>query len=251
MIGNDDDMLIQRYLDDDMTESEKLDFEIRLRQTKGLQERMEEYRLITHGIRHFGAQEAWKKIQALEAEAEALDFNHESKPIVTKWLYRGIAASLLLFMIGFSFYWQQDERRYARLFDQYFNPYQVLGGANRGESQGPFALPRAFETYYEKDYAQAIILFKEASVQEDRAYIWLYLGNAYLGNDQPQEAVEALKHVFTYANTDERTRIRTHWDLGLAHLKLNHTEEALYHFQAIQDTEDYGQKAKTILKSIH
>lgn len=251
MISNDEDRMIQRYLDEEMSEAEKLEFETLLLQTEKLRERLEEYRLITEGIHYFGEQEGWKKIQALEEEAELHALEAERKPIVTKWLYRGIAASLLLFMIGFSFYWQQDKLKYARLFDQHYEAYQALGGATRGSDENTLVLPEAFEAYYNKEYSQAISLFIQASEQEDRPYIWLYLGNAYLGNKQPQEAIEALENVFAYDYVDERTRLRTHWDLGLTHLKLNHKEEAIRQFEMIQDTEDYGPEAKTILKSIY
>ncbi|WPP51188.1 tetratricopeptide repeat protein [Catalinimonas niigatensis] len=250
MISNEDRM-IQRYLDEEMNEAEKREFEIQLLQTEKLRERLEEYRLITEGINYYGEQEGWKKIQALEKEAEFYELKSANKPIVTKWLYSGIAASLLLFMIGFSIYWQQDQLKYARLFDQHFEVYQALGGATRGTSAHTFVLPEAFEAYYNKEYSQAIKLFIQASEQEDRPYIWLYLGNAYLGNNQPQEAIKALENVLAYAHVDERTRLRTHWDLGLAHLKLNRKQDAIGYFEMIQDTEDYGQEAKTILNSIY
>lgn len=244
-------MMIQRYLDEEMSEDEKLDFEARLHQTESLKERVEEYRLITEGIRYFGEQEAWQRIKALEEEAEINDLESRQGPNMTKWLYWGVAASLLLLIIAFPVYWQQDELRYARLFDQHFEAYQALGGATRGAGEETLVLAQAFEAYYQKQYPQAIALFKQASAQEDRPYIWLYLGNAYLGNDQAQEAVKALEHVFNFAVVDEKTLMRTHWDLGLAHLKLNHKEEAIQQFEMIQDTEDYGPKVKAILNSIN
>lgn len=251
MIDNDDDILIQRYLDEEMSAPEKQEFEARLSQKESLRERVEEYRIIAQGIHYYGEQEGWKKIQELEAEAELNYSGSDTQPIMTKWLYWGIAASLLLLMICFPIYWQQDELRYARLFEKHFEAYQALGGATRGSSERTFVLPEAFEAYYEKKYSQAITLFIKASQQEDRPYIWLYLGNAYLGNDQPTEAIQALERVLEYDRVDQRTLLRTHWDLGLAHLKLNHREEAIREFEMIKDTEDYGHESKTILESIY
>lgn len=249
MINSDYDRMIQRYLDEEMTEVERLDFETQLHQTETLRQRLDAYRLIAEGIRHQGEQEAWQKIRQLEAEVA--EFESESHPNMTKWLFRGMAAALVLLMVGIPYYWQQDEQVYARLFEQHYAPYQALGGPMRGKQDSVLVLPAAFEAYYEKRYPQAIDLFKQASAQEDRPYVWLYLGNAYLSNDQPQEATEALQHVLTYPDVDERTRLRAHWDLGLANLKLNQKEEAVRYFEALQDTEDYGPKAKDILKSIY
>ena len=249
MIDNEYDRMIQRYLDEEMTETERVDFETELYQKETLRQRLEEYQSIAEGIRYQGEQEAWQKVRALEAEVA--NFESENHPNVTKWLFRGVAASLLLLIVGVPYYWNPDERVYARLFEKHYEPYQALGGANRGEQDGAWVLPAAFEAYYEKQYEQAIELFRQASTQEDRPYVWLYLGNAYLSNNQPQEATEALQHALTYQDIDERTRLRTHWDLGMAYLKLNNKEEATRHFEIIKNTEDYGPKVKDILDSIY
>ncbi|MEK6479997.1 hypothetical protein WJR50_20810 [Catalinimonas sp. 4WD22] len=255
MINNVDDMMIQRYLDDEMDEDEKMDFEMRLQHMDSLRERVEEYQLIVEGIRYHGEREARQKVRELEAKAAMhVDKQHS---IMTNWLYRGVAASLLLLIIGFPIYWQQDEVRNARLFNNKFKPYAVLGGTTRGEStEDEFVLPQAFEAYYNEDYSKARTLFLQASTQEDRPYIWLYLGNAYLGHDEndkaePQKAVQALEKVLTYSEVDHKTQWRTHWYLGLAHLKLNQEEEAAKHLEIILDTDEYGAEAKDILESIN
>lgn len=254
-----DDITIQRYLDDDMPEAERAEFEARLQQDSTLRERLEDYRLIAVGICRQGDLDAWQRVQQLEAEAEALSDEGEDDSEaydpedsnLTKWLFRGMAASVLMVMVGFPFYWQQDELRYARIYEQHFEPYEALGGATRGGNNEGYVLPDAFEAYYVGDYPQAIELFWQASTQEDRPYVWLYLGNAYLSNGQAQEATEALKHVLEYEDVDERTRLRAHWDLGLAYLKLNNEDAATRHFTAIQNTEDYEPDATEILESIH
>ncbi len=251
-----DDVRIQRYLDGEMGEDEQQDFEIKLLQTESLREKVEEYRWIAKGIHYYGEKEAWLKIQALEAEAEAetdaVEEKAEKKPVMTNWLYLGIAASVLLFLFAFPMYWQQDELRYARMFDQNFEAYQALGGPTRSatDEKTTFVLPEAFEAYHEKQYPQAIELFKQASEQEDKPYIWLYLGNAYLSIDQEKEAISALQHVLEY-DLDENTRNRTYWYLGLAHLKLNQRKEAVQNFERLQNNEEYGPKAKKIIESIH
>lgn len=246
-----DDSTIQRYLDEEMTEIERLEFEMKINESEVLQQRIADYRSITEGIRRYGEQENWQQIRQLEAEAQAIEAKSYQHPVPTKWLLRGAAASLLILMIAFPVYWQQDHRRYARLFNEHFQPYQALGGATRGSSNDGFVLPEAFEAYYEKDYPQAIELFTQASTQEDRPYVWLYLGNAYLSDKQPEEAVKALKQVLTYPDLDRRTEQRTHWYLGLAYLKLNNESGAHRHFTLLEDTEDYGPQAKDILKSIY
>lgn len=255
MINNVDDMTIQRYLDDEMDEDEKTDFEMKLHQMDSLRERVEEYQMIVEGIRYYGEKEARHKVLQLEAEAAAQEEKRHS--IVTNWLYRGVAASLLLLLIGAPIYWQQDEQRYARIFNKNFEPYEVLGGTTRSaNTEKDLVLPQAFEAYYKGDYTEARELFIVASGQEDRPYIWLYLGNAYLAHDEddkaiPEKAVEALEKVLAYPDVDLKTQWRTHWYLGLAHIKLNQEEEAKQHFEIVQDTDEYGEEAKNILESIY
>lgn len=249
MIDNEYDKMIQRYLDEEMTEAEIVGFETELHQKETLRQRLEEYRSIAEGIRNQGEQEAWQKVRAMESEVA--DFEAKNHPNMTKWLFRGVAASLLILIVGVPYYWNQDERVYARLFEKHYEPYQALGGANRGAQDDAWVLPAAFEAYYEQQYEQAIKLFRQASTQEDRPYVWLYLGNSYLSHGQPQEATQALQHVLTYPDVDERTRRRTNWDLGMAYLKLNNKEKAIHHFELIQDTEDYGPEAKDILDTIY
>lgn len=244
-----DDKMIQRYLDEEMTDIERMEFEVKLSQSETLQQQVAAYYTITEGIQRYGEEADWLKVQQLEAEAAAIQSLEQ--PNTSKWLFRSAAASLLLLMVAFPLYWLQDEQRLARLFNENFVPYQALGGATRGESNDGFVLPEAFEAYYEKDYSQAIELFRQASTQEDRPYVWLYLGNAYLSNKQPEEAADALQQVLTYADIDRKTELRTHWDLGLAYLKLNNKEAATRHFEILEDTEDYGSRAKKILKSIY
>lgn len=241
-----DPIMIQRYLDGDLSEEEKLEIESQLH-LPWVQEQLDTYRTIAGGVRHYGEQQARLQVQQLEAEAAR---NESQQPSTTKWLFRGMAASLLLLIVAFPVYRQQDEQRYARLFNEHYQAYQALGGATRGESDADLVLPRAFTAYHEQDFEQAIELFTQASTQEDRPYIWLYLGNAYLSNEQPEEAVKALEHVLTYADVNRRTEQRTHWDLGLAYLKLNNEDSARRHFELLEDTQDYGPKVQKILHSI-
>jgi len=245
-----DPILIQRYLDGDLTEEEKLAVESQL-QLPSVQEYLDTYRTIADGIRHYGEQQVCSEVEQLEAEAQAVEAESYPQPIARRWFLRGAAASLLLLLVAFPVYWQQDERRLPRLANEYFKPYEALGGATRGSNDEGFVLPEAFEAYFQKDYPQAIELFTQASTQEDRPYVWLYLGNAYLSDEQPQEAVKALKRVLTYPDVDRRTEQRTHWYLGLAYLKLINKDAATRHFTLLEDTEDYGPPAQDILKSIY
>jgi len=258
-----DHIMIQRYLDKDLTKEERLEVERQLHQPE-VREYLDSYRNITDGIQHLGEQQARSQVQQLEARAvqgesrlqvQQLETNTARKevrqPSTTKWLLRGMAASLLLLIVAVPVYHQQDEQRFARIFNENYQAYQALGGATRGESDGDFVLPEAFEAYYEENYEQAIELFTEASTQEDRPYIWLYLGNAYLSNEQPEEATEALQRVLDYPDVNRKTELRTHWDLGLTYLKLNNEDSARRHLELLQDTKDYGSKAQKILQSIY
>ncbi len=244
---NDNDM--DRYLNEEMTEQERVDFETALSQNSLLRKQLEEHQMILEGIRCYGRKETWQKIQQLEVEASSHSI--EDRTIVTKWLFRSMAASVLLLMIGFSYYWHKDERMYTRLFERNFEAYQPLGGPVRGGNAEEFVLDRAFAAYYKKRYEQAIDLFKQANTQEDNYHIWFYLGNAYLGLDQAEDAIQALQKVLTYQQVEENIRIRTHWYLGLAYLKQKNKEAALDALRAIQNTDNkYGQKARELLKSI-
>ncbi|MEM9829568.1 MAG: tetratricopeptide repeat protein [Bacteroidota bacterium] len=242
-----DHILIQRYLDGDLTEKEKVEVESQLH-LPSIQEYLEAHQTVTKGIQQYGEAQARRQVQQLEAEAVQEETN---VPSTTKWLLRGVAASLLLLMVAFPLYWFQDEQRNGRIFNEHYQAYQALGGATRGESDADLLLPQAFTAYHEQDYAQAIELFIEVSTQEDRPYVWLYLGNAYLSNEQPAEAVKALQRVLEYPDVNRKTELRAHWDLGLAYLKLNNEDSARRHFEILQDTEDYGERVQKILQSIY
>ncbi|MEM6845318.1 MAG: tetratricopeptide repeat protein [Bacteroidota bacterium] len=239
--------MILRYLDGELSEEERLEVESQLH-LSSVREYLDTYRNIAEVARQQGEKKTWQDVQELEAKAVRAE---SQSPSSTKWLLRGMAASLLLLMVAFPIYWFQDEQRNGRLFDQHYQAYQPLGGATRGESDADLLLPQAFEAYYEQDYDQAIELFTKASTQEDRPYVWLYLGNAYLSDEQPQKALEALQRVLTYPDINRKTELRAHWDLGLAYLKLNNEDSAARHFELLQNTEDYGGKAKKILQSIY
>jgi len=246
------DMKIQQYVDNEMPQAERMDFESQLEKSDNLQRRVEAYRLIARGVARYGQRLAWQEVQQFEAEALQADVQQRS--FRSKWFYRGMAACLFMIMAGailYWQYWQQNEQRYSRLFAENFEPYQPLGGPTRGEGDEQSVLPEAFAAYYEQDYVRAAMLLEQATVQEDRPYVWFYLGNAQLAGDQPQEAIAAFQQVFTYAEVGLRMEWRTRWYLGLAYLKTNQEALAAEQFEAIQDTEDYGPQASDILQSIH
>jgi tetratricopeptide (TPR) repeat protein len=239
---------IQRYLDEDMSEAERLEFEKELQQDPALESLADTYRNLSNGIRYHARQNAWNTIQKLEQQ-----FSDEEIEITTSrgkfWPVFAVAASVSILVIGLAYIINLNLNNSNRLFEDHFTPYQALVHAPTRSEETPLSLKeRAFSAYSNENYHQAISIFEEVNAQEDDPLIWFYLGNSNLAIDNPEVAIEYFQKVLS-----EQTPLtpQAQWYLGLSYLAKGNKDEAEEIFGALaRDTSSYGERAQSILNQL-
>ncbi|MEK6477106.1 tetratricopeptide repeat protein [Catalinimonas sp. 4WD22] len=243
-----DDSTIQRYLDDDMSELEKTEFEEALSSDIELQRSVAEYRNLSEGILFQKRRVIWSKIQDMEAEVERTS-PQNNKTNLTNWLPWSIAAAIALLIVGGILLWNEWQPTSQELFAENFSPYPALAYApDRSDTTVEGLKEQAYSAYSNENYSQAISLFEQILAEENDTLTWFYLGNAYLENDEPQKALDALSNFLEY---DTELNTQAQWYLGLAYLSVGDKEKAKEIFENEQlQNSSYGIKAKNIIDNL-
>lgn len=242
------DIRIQRYLDGDLEEQERLDFEEQLKANPDLQSQADQYNILSRGIRYHARMNAWQQIEKLEEEAisENKDVKKASNRKV--WPYWAIAASVALLVCSVVYLFFNPFNK-NHLFSENFTPYPVLaGGPTRGENDLPALHKNAFAAYSNGNYAEAILLFEKAGTQEEDYLTLFYLGNAYLATGHHQDAILAFEKILAYPNA---LAPQARWYLGLSYLADGDEEKARLAFKELAaGSSSYSEKAKDIMNDL-
>lgn len=239
--------LIEKYLHGKLDAPELESFENRLKADQTFAEEVNDYKGIIVGIDEYGRDRFSATVAGWEQEVKGPSKKKEGKVVSFK-NYLAMAASLALLLISgyFLFFNQSNE---SRLFAQYFQPYENITSA-RSDDQGAQLLQDGMSAYDIKDYDQAIVPLKNylQSNQADPTTLF-YLGEAYLANDQPEQAesqylklLQQENHVFTET---------AQWHLALSYLKQkeNPKLEQLLKSITAQADHTYYQAAMELLNA--
>lgn len=241
------DIKIQRYLDGDLEEQERLDFEKQLKANPDLQSQADRYNILSKGIRYHNRMKAWQQIEKLEAEAVSEDKEVETSNRKV-WPYWAFAASvaLLVCSIVYLFFNPFDN---SHLFAENFTPYPVLaGGPTRGEDDLLTLHKNAFAAYNNGNYEEAILLFEAGGDLEEDYLTLFYLGNAYLATGNYQDAILAFEKTLAYSTAFAP---QSRWYLGLSYLADGDEEKARLVFKELAaGTSSYSPKAKKIMDDL-
>ncbi|MDF9794976.1 tetratricopeptide (TPR) repeat protein [Catalinimonas alkaloidigena] len=240
-----DDSTIQRYLDDDMSGVEKAEFEAALSSNIELQRVVAEYRNLSEGILFQKRRAMWSKIQDMEAEAERTSLQN-NRTNLTNWLPWSIAAAIALLIVGGILLWNEQQPTSQELFADNFSPYPALAYApDRSDTLTESLKEQAYRAYSNENYSQAVSFFEQMIAEENDTLTWFYLGNAYLENDEPPKAINALNKFLEY---DTELKTQAQWYLGLAYLSAGDTEKAKGVLdQLSKSNTSYAENAKEII----
>ncbi|WP_353779320.1 tetratricopeptide repeat protein [Winogradskyella sp. 3972H.M.0a.05] len=217
--------LIESYLLNTMTDSEKETFESKLSTDETLREKVEDYRALLKAIE---SQSLKEKLDAFHDESieqtdvVALDDNFSSS---TSWYKTyGIAASLIVF-IGLASLWYFNQPSASeKLYNDYFSPDPGLPTLMSNSNEN-FEFYDAMVTYKQGDYDSAITKWNtllEAKPQNDT--LNYFIGVAKMAN---KEVEEAIKHLEVVTESDTNSfKNEAHYYLGLAYLQIDNIELA-------------------------
>ncbi len=219
-------ILIERYLKDELTEGELINFQNRIETEAGFKEKIKEVNLLIMGIEEAGVRE---KIEELHSE----NFDEKKKPKTLKLKTRrilSIAASLLiLFGLASFLYFQKMQGN--KLYNQYFQPDPGL--ATVMGSSGNYEFERAMVYYKDKKYKEAVTAWEKQLINKpDNDTLLFFLGHSYQSLGRQNQAQFYLSHIIHDKNSSFVNE--ANWYYGLSLLKQKKKEEAKIYLKASQ-----------------
>ncbi|NQY05625.1 MAG: hypothetical protein HRT68_05310 [Flavobacteriaceae bacterium] len=238
--------LIEAFLSDQMTDSEKSQFLKQLESNSVLKEQFEETKH-AYKVTEIAGRKELKETLA--------DFEEEKTEIKTVSLF---PTSLILkvavaFIIGFGGTWFllngdgviSNQELYAANFEVYEGPTNVRDGE---QSDGGWE--KGVVLYNEGEYANAINVLKSGYQTKPAYMVDFYIGVCHLAKDKAdyQKALGYFEKVVVFDNDYKQ---QAYWFKGLCYLGLADTEEAKYIFETIVLKDFYNaEKAKEIIESM-
>lgn len=253
--------LIENYLDNSLDEKEKSRVDDLLRTDKKFRELFTDMETLMQGIRRSAESSTLEeKLERLresmedeEGEEDEEEYNSSGKQIfIFYWstYKRAIAAAITLIIVATAVWMNVDSVRTPQeLYAEFYSPFDVVPPATRGDSEIQNAKQRAFQAYDGKNYSEAIVEFEKILEQESNEALMLYLGNAYMMENNFEKAKEMFKEII-----DQKAALITHakWYLSLCYLKEGNKVEASKYLKDVKESSlDNRTKAVEILDELH
>ena len=252
-INEADTLLIEKYLDKNLTEEEQSIFNQRLSDATFANE-IRLYEKAVQAVYAFGDSRLKAVLQAEEAKLQA-DNASQGTPqypltvVRPNWQKWAMAASFLLIASVAAWLWLQKKEKVenpkqdivelaekAGVFAANFEPYKdysITRSVTRSEKPKN-TLEKAYYFYGSKRYAEAIATFEQISpLSSDAAFLQ---ANAYLATHQIEKAIPILEKLSADATFKQQQAAQ--WYLALA-LSEKQPERAKALFQKIKDTPNH------------
>jgi tetratricopeptide (TPR) repeat protein len=170
-------------------------------------------------------------------------FSDNQKNPFAKWLKPLTAvAALLVIALSINFIFN-NEINEDQLFTTYFEPSKNVSVPIVRAEDSETIENKAFITYSEANYKQAIPLFKNAFNITKNSELLFYEGNALLALGQTEKAIEKFEEHLNYSDVLVN---RSHWYLALAYLKSENIEKAKLELTALINSEETFKKEESI-----
>ncbi len=235
--------LIEKYLDNDLSDSERGTLLERLDQDANLRKVLLDMEKLVGGIKYAGRTQMLNHFNELEQGLPALDFgkakkkNEETKIIsikggsqqgVLRWAYIGIAASILLVAMAAIFVlnnnWSTQPEYLSFAEQQISRHYPYLSPNNvRGTEQELDDRELAFGAYNARNYVEAVEMFDKLLESEQDAELLFYSAQANLSAGNFEKAIRLYDDLLTNPGNYERRAI---WFKALALVELGETVSA-------------------------
>lgn len=236
--------LIVKHIDQTLSDQEQQQFDLQVTESEAFRKELEQMQVLIAGV---------KAVEKAEEIAHIKDafatFDQERKPVQKrsrrKLFQLGVAASVIL-MVCLAYF-----LRYAAapdpvaIYDHYYEVFPASAETRSGKRS-----LEALRSYENGQYKAAIPLM-EALVQDSIDAVFpIYLANAYLQVDDPENAILVLEKGYSASDTAYSTQYYR-WYLGLAWLKAGDQRRAREVFTRLSQQEGiYRQESKEILEQL-
>jgi tetratricopeptide (TPR) repeat protein len=235
--------LVERYFDNELSDSEKSILEERLKNEEPFKNLFDREKLLISTIRFNAAKDQLQFLKGVEANVARKKTSH----LQQFRYYYAAAACVGVFIVAYLTLPLLKETP-TELYSTYFTPHpNVFEPTLRGEHVVD-ERKEAFQTYDAGDYQRAAELFGKLLKENREPGMLLLAGNAHLmtGN-----IIEAKRNLTDLIDTYDDLDLQAKWYLALCYLREGNAEGARKLLKELGDTEiSYAAKAKELLKKV-
>ncbi len=240
--------LIEKYLFNQMSESEKREFEIQVESNPSLAEELE----LQKSLFEAANDEDFKKILPSLKSAEQDYLATLSKKrylwFSPKNLLLYAASLLLIVLFSWLYFVNNNKVESIELFATYYEPYPMVLSF-RGKND---LINGTVNSYNEKNFESVITSMNQLILEDSLGFVpYMYLGIAHLELGNLDKAIENFTVVSDSNNATFRQQ--ANWYIALTYLKANESEKArniLIELSSDMDSIINQESVKEILKSL-
>jgi tetratricopeptide (TPR) repeat protein len=240
--------LVERYFDEELSQSEINSFHQRLEKDNNLKALFIQEKTLLRGIRFAGLQRDLAKLKEIEASVVRPETERGGKRFSFFYLKVAAAIAILAVVIKLLMPVEEDSEE---LFQAYFKPYPNAFEPTTRGTDDLTERAETFQAYEQGNYQKALIGFNEilkSGNEPGVPGVLLLAGNANLMLGNVQEAKNNfLLLIKNYDELDTQAR----WFLSLCYLKEGDIDQAKILWEELGGTEiSYEKKAKELLKKV-
>ena len=240
--------LLEKYLQDELTETEWQEFNALLKKDPDFREEVEFQMDVKRAItadedEYFMDMLSDFESKALEGDPKTVQIEKpETRIFPNKWI---VAASVAV-LTGLAYFFMVKQTANPQdLFAQNFTAYPNVSHPITRGNEGRDAKTEAFAAYAKGDYKTAIPLFTELYTSGQESYYLFYKANSLIGIDRASEAIPLLEE---HLRTVDSLTDKSNWYLAMAYLQLEDTQKAKEALEKVVETKGYKAKeAKQLL----
>jgi tetratricopeptide (TPR) repeat protein len=240
--------LIERYLANELSESEGDAFNRRLVEDKEFSSTFREMHELVEGIKHAGRKNILAKLEEYESKFPEIEVSKTKLINISKQWYIGIAASIMVVVASSVLVYKFSSGSDTEgLYKEFYTSYPNIVNPTQRNDTSTYLINSGFKEYDLGNYEAAVEEFQKVLELSD-GDVLLYLGLSYMEIEKYEEAIIYLeKYLQTYTKFEHQTN----WYLALALIKINEVDKASSQLQKLTvSNSSYADKAKVILNQL-
>lgn len=240
---------IDRYLDGQMEEGERVTFEQQMAQNARLAHEVELLQDIRNGIDLYGLKYLKERLKASDHNPVGLQDAQKAQNRYRLYVWAPVAASLAaILLVGYIFFHNQADYR-ALVAARYQTYPNIISPVDRSSADTGDELKEALYAYEHGQYQRAATLFERNADQLDEGYRF-YQALSYFEIDQTDKAIDLLSRVKEKENS--LFYFPSLWYQALAYLKTDRMMQARDNLELLSEVENsYQQEASNLLEEIN
>ncbi len=241
--------LLDRYFSNELDKAELKAFNERLKNDPEFNQEFQEIKEIKLAVKLEARREIKSFFTDIEDSLNPKESTNKNNQTAMKKVYMVAASLMLIASVGYLVLTGNGLPSSQDVFTEYYEPYNNLNGAVRGETRAASMSAEAYNAYDAGNYALAAEKFEALVEVEKTAENYFYMGIANIETGNYETAV---KNLNTTLNNFSTYKDQSKWFLSMALLAADKEEEALSSLASLATKENaYKLKSTEVLKKLN